>query len=118
MRKGKEWERGTRIGERRGRKEYSFGRFWDCLEEKHRGKDWQHASEDFRGKKEERVTGKKWILIFLWEWSSDRRKKDNRVPSHCSQDCPGAFLTISYASSYSILDDSLMVLSIYFADWA
>ena len=33
-----------RIGERRGRNEYSFGGFRDCLEEKHRGKDWQHAS--------------------------------------------------------------------------
>ena len=29
----------ARIGERRGRKEYSFGGFRDCLEEKHRGKD-------------------------------------------------------------------------------
>ena len=34
----------ARIGERRGRKEYSFGGFRVCLEEKHRGKDWQHAS--------------------------------------------------------------------------
>ena len=34
----------ARIGERRGRKEYSFGGFRDCLEEKHRGKDWQHTS--------------------------------------------------------------------------
>ena len=34
----------THIGEKRGGKEDSFGGFRDCLEEKHRGKDWQHAS--------------------------------------------------------------------------
>ena len=37
-------------------------------------------------------------------------------PSDCSQDCPGTFSAISYALSYSILDDSLMVLGIYFVD--
>ena len=41
-----------------------------------------------------------------------------REKTNCNQDCPGAFSTTSYASSYSILDDSLMVLSIYFTDWA
>ena len=66
-----------------------------------------------RGRKD-----KKKRILFFGEWVSDGRKKDSRVPSHCSQVCPGAFSTISYASSYSILDDSLMVLSIYFADWA
>ena len=49
----------------------------------------------------------------VWRKSTEEAGKTN-----CNQDCPGAFSTISYASSYSILDDSLMVLSIYFADWA
>ena len=48
---------------------------------------------------------------------SDRKSTEEAGKTNCNQDCPGAFSTISYALSYSILDDSLMVLSIYFADW-
>ena len=70
----------------------------------------------YRGEKEKR--GDSFLGAARIGGSSGGKAQKKQEKTNCNQDCPGAFSTISYASSYYILDDSLMVLSIYFADWA